>query len=131
MVVAKQAMDLCTSVITSKDDPQNFRRGESSRTSVARTCGIYRAKKAQLHAGEVTTPTCRSASISHGTKPEGGLFLWLSLPHYNRHGEDVLQGDREESRVVWWAAPIYFDEPETNSMRINFSYSTFEQIDEG
>jgi 2-aminoadipate transaminase len=37
--------------------------------------------------------------------------------------------ERKVAYVV--GSAFYFDEAETNSMRINFSYSTFEQIEEG
>jgi 2-aminoadipate transaminase len=64
------------------------------------------------------------------TKPEGGLFLWISLPKYINTEEMLPKAIAEKVAYVVGSA-FYFDEPEHSSMRINFSYSSKEQIEEG
>jgi len=64
------------------------------------------------------------------TRPEGGLFLWISLPTYV-NTEDLLQKAVAEKVAYVVGSAFYFDEPEHNAMRINFSYSSNEQIEEG
>jgi 2-aminoadipate transaminase len=127
MVVAKQAMDLCTSVITQKMIAEFMATGKL-KDIVARTCGIYREKRNfMLEKFDAYMPKRFDLTW---TKPEGGLFLWLSLPHYIDTEKMFYKAIEKKVAYVVGSA-FYFDEPETNSMRINFSYSTFEQIDEG
>jgi 2-aminoadipate transaminase len=64
------------------------------------------------------------------TKPEGGLFLWLSLPSYV--DTDKMFYKAIEKKIAYVVgSSFYYDDPEVNSMRINFSYSSYEQIEEG
>ena len=64
------------------------------------------------------------------TKPEGGLFLWISLPPHA--DTDAMFNKAIEKKVAYVAgSAFYFDEPERNSMRINFSYSSLFQIADG
>jgi len=127
MVVAKQAMDLCTSVLTQKMIAEFMATGKL-KNIVARTCGIYRDKRNfMLEKFDAYMPKRFDLTW---TKPEGGLFLWLSLPHYIDTDKMFYKAiERKVAYVV--GSAFYFDEAETNSMRINFSYSTFEQIEEG
>jgi 2-aminoadipate transaminase len=95
---------------------------------VARTCGIYRNKRNfMLEMFEKYMPKRFDLAW---TKPEGGLFLWLSLPRYIDTDKMFYKAVEKKVAYVVGSA-FYFDEPETNSMRINFSYSSFEQIEEG
>lgn len=127
MVIAKQAMDLCTSVLTQKMIAEFMATGKL-RDIIARTCGIYRSKRNfMLEMFDKYMP--RRFDLAW-TKPEGGLFLWLSLPHYIDTDKMFFKAVEKKVAYVVGSA-FYFDEPETNSMRINFSYSSFEQIEEG
>ncbi len=127
MVVAKQAMDLCTSVLTQKMIAEFMATGKL-RNTIERTCGIYRDKRNfMLEKLEEYMPKRFDLTW---TKPEGGLFLWLSLPHYI-DTEKLFYKATEKKVAYVVGSAFYFDEPEVNSMRINFSYSSFAQIDEG
>lgn len=127
MVVAKQAMDLCTSVLTQKMIAEFMATGKL-RTTIERTCGIYRDKRNfMLDKLEAYMPKRFDLTW---TKPEGGLFLWLSLPHYI-DTEKLFYKAIEKKVAYVVGSAFYFDEPEMNAMRINFSYSSFQQIDEG
>jgi DNA-binding transcriptional MocR family regulator len=64
------------------------------------------------------------------TKPEGGLFLWLTLPK-NIDTDELLKKAIEKKVAFVAGSGFYFDNPEHNAMRINFSYASHEQIDEG
>ncbi|MCX7025903.1 MAG: aminotransferase, partial [Spirochaetes bacterium] len=64
------------------------------------------------------------------TRPKGGLFLWISLPA--RADTDAMFYRAIEKKVAYVVgSAFYFDLPERNSMRINFSYSSLRQIEEG
>jgi len=64
------------------------------------------------------------------TRPEGGLFVWVRLPH----GLDAraLLGDAMRERVAFVpGAPFYACDPQCNSLRLNFSNRPPELIAEG
>lgn len=63
------------------------------------------------------------------TKPEGGLFLWLTLPEsINTHD---LFYDAIQFKVAFVPGDVFFGEnPKRNTMRLNFSFSSKEQLTE-
>lgn len=64
------------------------------------------------------------------TKPEGGLFLWVTVPKKI----DTLQLFYEAIKFKVAFVPgesFYGENPEKNHMRINFSYPSKEQLAEG
>lgn len=65
------------------------------------------------------------------TKPEGGLFLWVTVPE-NINTADLFFKAIEE-KVAFVPGEVFYPEGirRYNSMRINFSYPTKEQIVEG
>ncbi|MCW8984839.1 MAG: PLP-dependent aminotransferase family protein [Thermoanaerobaculales bacterium] len=61
------------------------------------------------------------------TKPEGGLFLWVSLPP--RIDTDELFFEAIEHKVAFVPGEQFYGEnPERNHMRINFSFVSKEQL---
>ncbi len=64
------------------------------------------------------------------TSPEGGLFLWLRLPVFIDTEEMFARAVGKKVAYVVGSA-FYFDEPERNTMRLNFSYASPEEIDSG
>jgi 2-aminoadipate transaminase len=64
------------------------------------------------------------------THPEGGLFLWASLPEYLDSAE-VLKTAIENKVAFVPGAPFYATGGGHNTMRINFSNATPEQIQVG
>jgi len=64
------------------------------------------------------------------SKPEGGLFLWLELPERMSANELFPKAIKNKVAYVIGSA-FYCDGKGQNTMRINFSYPTEQQIDEG
>jgi len=64
------------------------------------------------------------------THPEGGLFLWVTLPQ-GLDAEEVLKVAVKERVAFIPGGPFFPGEPEPNTMRLNFSYSPPERIEEG
>lgn len=127
IVTAKQAMDLCTSPFTQMWLAEYLAGGTLDAT-IERTRGIYRAKRNYML--EMFDRAMPKRPDLTWTKPEGGLFLWLSLP--KRVDTDAMVMKAIERKVAYVVgSAFYFDDPERNAMRINFSYSTREQIEEG
>jgi 2-aminoadipate transaminase len=61
------------------------------------------------------------------TRPEGGLFLWVSVPEHLDTGE--LFFDAIEHKVAFVPGEQFYGEnPERNHMRINFSFVSKEQL---
>lgn len=61
------------------------------------------------------------------TRPEGGLFLWVTVPEQIDTHE--LFYDAIEYKVAFVPGDVFFGEnPSKNHMRINFSFATKEQL---
>ncbi|MCX6711153.1 MAG: aminotransferase class I/II-fold pyridoxal phosphate-dependent enzyme, partial [Candidatus Woesearchaeota archaeon] len=65
------------------------------------------------------------------TKPEGGLFLWLSMPKQVDTNEMFNRAIEQEKVGFVPGYAFYHDGSVKNKMRLNFSYSSPEQIEEG
>jgi len=126
-VVAKQAMDLCTNVFAQKWIAE-YLKTDKIYSVIERTCGIYRDKR--NHMMELLEKHLPKRPDISWTKPEGGLFLWIRLPAGIDTDKMLLKAVERKVAYVGGSS-FYFDEPEHNTMRINFSYSSLAQIEEG
>lgn len=65
------------------------------------------------------------------TQPEGGMFIWLTLPaHIN--GAELLAKSLQSTRVAFVPGQAFFaDGSGANTIRLNFSLASGEMIDEG
>jgi 2-aminoadipate transaminase len=64
------------------------------------------------------------------TRPKGGLFIWLTLPEHMRT-EELLQVSLEQKVAFVPGSSFYANGGGANTMRLNFSHSTPEQITAG
>lgn len=65
------------------------------------------------------------------TRPEGGMFVWMTLPK-GLDGAQLLQMALRSERVAFVPGGAFFaDGSGVNSLRLNFSNPTQDQIDEG
>ena len=64
------------------------------------------------------------------TRPEGGLFIWAELPGHVS-ALDLLQKAIERKVAFVPGTHFYTDGGHLNTLRLNFSGSTLEQIDQG
>ena len=118
VVLGKQASDLCTSTLTQYFVREYFGEGRW-REYVADLCGIYRDRRdAMLEALAALLP--RQATWS---RPEGGLFLWATLPAYIDTTDLLAKALRENVAFVPGAA-AFVDGRGAGSMRLNFSGSS-------
>lgn len=68
-------------------------------------------------------------SVSY-TVPDGGMFLWITLPEsYN--SLDIFNKALEEKVAVLPGIPFYTDGGGINTLRLNFTNSSCDQIEEG
>ena len=126
-IVAKQSMDLCTSVFSQCWLAEYMKTGKLYDV-IEKTRKLY-CEKRNLMVTALEKNLPKHPEISW-TKPEGGLFLWVSMP--KSIDADKLFHKAIEKNVAFIASSgFYFDDPVHNAMRINFSYPTPEQIEEG
>ena len=125
IVLGKQAADLCTSTLTQFFVHEYFGEGRW-REYVSDLCGIYRERRdAMLGALERFFPAGATWS-----RPDGGLFLWATLPPYIDTTDLLAKALRENVAFVPGAA-AYVDGRGGSSMRLNFSASEPAEIEEG
>ncbi len=120
-VMAKQTADLCTPVFLQKVAAEYLASGYFEK-NLRRTVDLYRRKRDLMLEGfrkympeEVTW-----------TEPEGGLFLFMTLPSY-MDAEKLLK-KAIIHKVAFVAGNVFFaDNGGRNTIRINFSYASMEE----
>jgi 2-aminoadipate transaminase len=123
--LGKQAADLCTSTLSQYFVLEYFAEGRW-REYIADLCEIYRRRRdAMLEALERHFPPQAT-----WTRPEGGLFVWATLPDYIDTGDLLAKALRENVAFVPGQA-AYVDGRGANSMRLNFSGCGSDEIVEG
>jgi len=125
MNLGKQAADLCSSSMTQLFVAEYFASGDW-REYVSSLSAIYRARRdAMLEALATWFP--REAAW---TQPEGGLFIWATLPDYI-DTTDLLARALSENVAFVPGRAAYLDGRGGSSMRLNFSGVVEDQIREG
>jgi 2-aminoadipate transaminase len=126
-VQAKQAVDLCTSSLSQAIAAEFLKSGEME-GAIRRNRQAYARKAgAMLEALEAHMPQLPGLCW---TRPQGGMFLWLTLPESmdaDRMFKEALEAD--VAYVV--GSAFYPNGGGHNSMRLNFSFPSEEEIREG
>lgn len=125
LVILKQAMDLCTSPILQLAAKEYLKRGlllEHIKHIVA----AYKEKR-DLMLQMLKEHMPEGVSWTH---PEGGLFLWLTMP--KQLDAAKLLPRALENNVAYVSGVDFYPQADVhNDMRLNFSYSSREQIIQG
>ena len=125
MVVAKQSMDLSSPIFTQLMVAEYLKRGLLPQ-QIERIRRLYARKRdVMLNALERFMP-----EGVEWTKPEGGLFLWVKLPK-KMSASDLFPKAVENKVAYVVGSAFHCNGKGQNTMRLNFSYPTEEQIDEG
>ena len=126
MVVCKQVSDVHTTILSQIICSEFLKRVDFD-AHLARLAGIYR-HKCGLMLSELDKKVNPSFKY---TRPQGGLFIWMTLPE----GVDMMEFCRrcaaEKVAVVPGSASMVSDDVKTRSVRLNFSTPTDEQIVKG
>ena len=126
-IIAKQSVDLCAPPFNQAVIREFLKRGLLD-GQIKRIVAAYKEKRDYMLAMlEKYMPKLDGLSW---TKPSGGLFLWLTVPEGLNTNEMFLDAISKEVAYVVGSA---FD-PEgldAHSMRLNFSYPSMDQIEEG
>jgi 2-aminoadipate transaminase len=123
--LAKQAADLHTAQLTQMVVHEVIKDGFLERhIPTIRT--LY-ANQCQAMLDAMTA--CFPAGV-HWTRPEGGMFIWVTLP---KHIDSMKLLDQALAARVAFVpgAPFYANEPEMNTLRLSFVTVSPERIREG
>ena len=125
IVICKQALDLCTNTFTQFIAAEFMKRG-SMDLHIMKICEMYKPKRdIMMAAMKKHFPdgyTCY--------KPKGGMFAWVTLPEGIDTEAMFLDAIKEKVAYVHGKA-FHVDGGGERCMRLNFSYSSNDQIDEG
>lgn len=125
VVLGKGAADLCTSTLTQFFVRQYFAEGDWRRY-VEDLVGLYRGRRdTMLEALAEHFPAAAT-----WTEPDGGLFIWATLPDYIDTEDLLAKALRSDVAFVPGRA-AYVDGRGGNSLRLNFSGVNDEEIREG
>jgi 2-aminoadipate transaminase len=125
IVMAKQTADLCTSPFVQKIIALYVERGLLEK-NITKTIALYRERRTHMI-------TCFRKYMPEGvkwTEPQGGLFLFITLPPYL--DSDILFDKAIKRNVAFVSGSTFFcNDSGHNTLRINFSFSNNNEIEEG
>jgi len=125
IVLGKQATDLCTSTLTQYFVREYFAEGRWRRY-VEDLVEIYRGRRETM----LESLRAHFPAEATWTEPEGGLFIWATLPDFIDTGDLLAKALRADVAFVPGAA-AYVDGRGRQSMRLNFSGVDDAEIREG
>jgi len=125
MTILKQAVDLCTSILSQLIACEYCQSGELEE-NIKSNVQIYKKKRdVMLNALEKYFP-----KEATWTKPQGGFFVVATLPEYIDTGE-MFKEAIEENVAYVPGAPFFADGKGQNTMRLSFCFPSVEDIEEG
>jgi 2-aminoadipate transaminase len=125
IVLGKQATDLCTSTLTQFFVREYFAEGRWQRY-IDDLIEIYRGRRDTM----IEALHTHFPAEATWTEPQGGLFIWATLPEYIDTGDLLAKALRADVAFVPGQA-AYVDERGRHSMRLNFSGVDEDEIREG
>jgi 2-aminoadipate transaminase len=122
LIIAKQAADLHTTHFTQCILYQ-YMKDNDIEAHIRKIREVYGN---QLKAMLIRISQYFPDKVSH-TNPEGGMFLWVSLPEHTSSRE-LLDLALKDKVIFVPGDPFYIGRKETNTLRLNFSCSDEETI---
>lgn len=113
----KYNQDLCTAAITKMDFDAHIAK-----------CKAYYSEKLELFLDTMEKYFPAESGVTWTTS-EGGLFLWVTVPDHIDTARLFFEAIKHKVAFVP-GEQFYGENPEKNHMRINFSFSTKEQLKE-
>jgi DNA-binding transcriptional MocR family regulator len=125
LVLLKQAADLHSSTLNQMAVYEVAKDGFAAQ--VAKIRAAYSARRDHMH-------RCLTAEMPAGvrwSKPEGGMFFWLTLPE-GLDGAELLAASLQTQRVAFVPGRAFFADGATgNVLRLSFSQADESTITEG
>jgi len=125
LVIVKQASDLCTNTFGQYIAAEYLRRGYLDQ-HLEKIKALYKKKMLRMLAAmdKFFPPEAK------WTKPEGGMFIWVTLPEYI-DTKEMFTRALENNVAYVHGASFFANKNGRNTMRLNFTYASDEEIDEG
>jgi 2-aminoadipate transaminase len=125
IILLKQSVDLCTPSFTQLILAEYLRRGKM-KDSIEKAIECYRSKlEAMLAALDRHMP-----DGVRWSRPTGGMFIWLVLPECI-DTKKIFMTAIEHNVAYVIGRPFHCDHTGGNTMRLNYSFPSIEQIDTG
>lgn len=125
LIIMKQATDLCTTILNQLIAYEYCRQNNIDK-NIESNIQIYRKKRdIMLEALNKYFPAEAS-----WTKPEGGFFVFVTLPEYIDVDEMFPEAIKENVAYVS-GAPFFANGEGKNTMRLSFCYPNEKDIEEG
>lgn len=125
MIICKQALDLCTNTFTQYIANEFMRQG-SLDLHILKINEMYKPKRDKM----ISAIEYNFLEGYSCNKPQGGMFAWVTLPQGIDTETMFLDAIKHKVAYVHGKA-FHVDGGGERSMRLNFSYSSNEQIEEG
>ncbi|MFZ2074643.1 MAG: PLP-dependent aminotransferase family protein [Methanoregula sp.] len=125
LVVAKQASDLHSNILSERI-ASRYLADTNIDAHIRKIRGVYREQRDSMIAA-------MQNDMPEGvtwTKPEGGMFVWVTLPAGCSSMEVFTEALKKQVAVLP-GIPFYVDDGGTDTLRLNFSSSDTERIVEG
>ncbi|MDN5342330.1 PLP-dependent aminotransferase family protein [Oceanotoga sp. DSM 15011] len=127
ITMTKQAADLCSPSLTQRLAARYIQRYDLY-DEIAPTIKLYGEKKdTMMKAIEENLGDIKDIDW---TRPEGGLFTWITLPK-GIDTMEMFEMAKMEKVLYIPGEAFYVDEPDRNTMRISFCLPSHEEIHEG
>ncbi len=125
LVTAKQASDLHSNYFTQRVVYQ-YLHDNNVDQHIQSIKKLYKSQRDHMvHSIKKYLPE----GIKH-TSPQGGMFLWVTLPE-GTSSMELFELAMEEKVAFVPGETFYTEHPEKNTMRLNFSNSSMDEIEEG
>lgn len=122
-IIAKQGLDLCTSPLNQYAALNLIQSGVEQRTSEI-ACALYKSRRdAMLHALKKFMPDTVT-----WTTPEGGMFIWVTLPD-TLNSRSVFDAAAAAGVGVVPGTVFYAMDPKENTIRLNFTNTPEDNIE--
>ena len=123
--LAKQPIDLCTNVF-SQHLAYRYLKEDIVDRQIEKIKDLYRAKRDHmLDALREFVP-----ERVGWTSPEGGMFIWLTLPE-GIDAEEMFQDALDDGVAYVPGSIFYGNSPKKNTLRLNFTFVEENEITEG
>lgn len=121
----KQSVDLCSPTFNQLIIAKYIMEGRMKET-------IERAKELYIRKNRCMLDALRRympGNVSW-SEPKGGMFLWVTLPE-SVNTKEMIQLAAQNKVFYVTGRPFHCDGSGQNTLRLNYSYPTFEQIEAG
>jgi 2-aminoadipate transaminase len=125
LIIVKQAADLCTNTFGQHIAAEYLTRGYLDQ-HLEKIKSLYKHKRDRM----LAAMDRHFPAEAKWTKPEGGMFIWVTLPE-NIDTKEMFTRALENNVAYVHGASFFADRSGRNTMRLNFTYATDAEIDEG